>query len=278
MIERISDAGGLVSGMALDHRDSLRSAAARAAMATDAGSLSAFKSAAVGALAPAASVVLLDHELGADAIARLGTSTALLMPLEAQGYETVADGRVTTLLADFSPADARRLGAVGCKLLLPYLPERAAARAQEAVARDAIEACATQGLLLVLEPIVYEGSGPAFAEAVIGTARRLARLGPGVLKLQFPAGSADDSAACARLNDACGATPWVLLGGGAGADAFLEQLAIAVRAGARGFIAGRTMWEPALTADPIARERALREICLPLLRRAAVAAAGARAL
>lgn len=195
------------------------------------------------------------------------------MPLEEQGYESVGDGRVTTLLSDFSPGHARALGAVGCKLLLPYHPDHAeAARLQEAVARHAIDACHASGIGLVLEPIVYDAKDASFALCVIETARRLAKLGPDVLKLQFPAGSPDEGAACRAMTDACGDVPWVLLGGGADARTFLRQLGTAMAAGARGLIAGRTLWDAALVPDRRARDRALGEVCLPLLREAAAVA------
>jgi tagatose 1,6-diphosphate aldolase len=270
MIERLADPSGQVIGLAIDHRDSLRTAAARRGMPTDPVTLAGFKADVVAALGADASVVLVDEELGGAAIARLPKDTALVMPLEEQGYETVGDGRVTTLLAEFPPARARERGAVACKLLLPYHPDRTeAARLQESVARQAIEACRGARLGLVLEPIVYEATGAAFALAVIETARRLALLGPDVLKMQFPAGSPDDGAACRAVTDVSGDVPWVLLGGGADAGTFLAQLETAMRAGALGFIAGRTVWDPALVADPRERERALREISGPLLREAA---------
>lgn len=125
MTLRIANDRGVVVGLALDHRDSLRVAAAQRGMPTDRATLSAFKAEVTAALAGVASVVLLDEELGSGAIAKLRKGTALVMPLEEQGYESVGDGRVTTLLDDFSPARAASLGAAGCKLLLPYRPDLA---------------------------------------------------------------------------------------------------------------------------------------------------------
>ena len=270
MIDRIADERGIVVGLALDHRDSLRAAAARRGLPTDSATLSALKAEMAHALAGDATVVLLDDELGRDAIASLPGHTALVMPLEEQGYETVGDGRVTTLLPDFPPARARERGAIGCKLLLPYHPEHAeAARMQEAVALRALGSCRAAGVGLVLEPIVHGAEGASFALCVIESARRLAKLGPDVLKLQFPSGSPDEGAACRAMTDACGEVPWVLLGGGADARTFLQQLATAMAAGARGFIAGRTVWDAALVAGAPERAHALAEVCLPLLQEAA---------
>lgn len=277
MIEALLDARGIVSGLALDHRDSLRAAATRRGLPADDATLAAFKADATAALAPHVSVLLLDLELGAGAIAWLTGEPALVMPLEEQGYETVGEGRVTTLLPGFSPQRAASLGAVGCKLLLPYQPRHAeSARLQERVALGAREACDAAGLGLVLEPIVYGSDGAAFAADVIESARRLAALGPHVLKVQFPAGSGDDAAACAALDRACGGVPWVLLGGGADAATFHAQVATACRHGARGFIVGRTVWDAALVADPAQRAEALAGTCTRILREATDLAAGAR--
>lgn len=258
-----------VVGLAIDHRDSLRVAAARKGLPDDAHALASFKSRVVRALAPSATVVLLDHDLGADALRYMPERTALVMPLEAQGYEAAGEGRLTTLLDDFSPARAAALGAAGCKLLLPYRPDLAdAARKQEALVARVREGCRAAGIALVLEPIVHGLEGAPFADAVAESARRLAALGPDVLKLQFPRGAADEARACRELTAACGKLPWVLLGGGADGDAFLAQLEIAMAAGARGFIVGRTIWDAALVGEERASDLALRDVCGPLFARA----------
>lgn len=264
-------------GLALDHRDSLRAAAARGGLPTDHASLAAFKADAAAALSGIASVILLDEELGAGAIAWLTGEPALVMPLEEQGYESIGDGRVTTLLAGFSPQRAARLGAIGCKLLLPYHPQRLeSARLQERVALQARDGCDAAGIGLVLEPIVYGVEGSAFAAAVIETARRLAALGPHVLKMQFPSGSGDDEAACRALSEACRSVPWVLLGGGVDPATFHRQVAVACRNGARGFIAGRTVWDAALVSGAEERAAALAGTCASILQAAGEIAASSR--
>lgn len=266
-----------VVGLAIDHRDSLRAAAARKGLLVDTHTLASFKSRVVHALAPGATLVLLDHELGADALRQVPEGCALVMPLEAQGYEAAGQGRLTTLLEDFSPARAVALGAAGCKLLLPYRPDLAeAARAQEALVTRVRDACRDAGTALVLEPIVHGLEGEPFTAAVVASAGRLAALGPDVLKLQFPQGAADEVRACRALTEACGAVPWVLLGGGADGGVFLAQLEMAMAAGARGFIAGRTIWDAALVGDERAGDRALRDVCVPLFQRAARIARAAR--
>jgi tagatose-1,6-bisphosphate aldolase len=269
MIERIASARGAVCGLALDHRDSLRVAARRRGFPEDPASLRAFKVELVRGLARLSTVVLLDVELGLDAFTELD-GTPLVVPLEAQGYESLGEGRITTLLGDVDPARAAALGAVGCKLLLPYRPDLAEpSRLQEEMVSRVVAECRAADVLSIIEPIVY-GEVVELATAVTETARRLARLGPDVLKLQYP-GSAR---VCEELTRVCGAVPWVLLGGGTDADTFLAQLRDAVHGGARGYIVGRTAWDAVLVEDPDEQRAAISERAAFLARAVQVAEGG----
>jgi tagatose 1,6-diphosphate aldolase len=224
-------------------------------------------------------MILLDAEYAAAQAIAAGAipgATGLVVPLEAMGYGDVARVAQTTFLEGWSPAKARRLGASGAKLLLPYRADVSdqAAR-QEDVVRTAVAGCREAGLALIVEPIVYRrdgeetAGGGRFAELVSEGARRLAALEPDVLKLQYP-GSAE---ACRALDDACGrAVPWVLLGGGASEDVIGGQIEDACRAGASGFIVGRTLFDAGLVVDPDESRRALLERSRPLLERLAAIA------
>ena len=153
-------------------------------------------------------------ELGAPAVA-LGAPgpCGIVVPLEAQGYEDVAAGRVTTFLPGFSPELARMLGAAACKLLLPYRPDHEASAArQDDVVREAVAGCHAEGLPLILEPIAYalpdetsEAFAALFPSLVVASAERLQALGPDVLKVQFPRDDHGDEAAwCKQLDVVCG--------------------------------------------------------------------------
>jgi len=251
---RIATGVGAVCGLALDHRDSLRAVARARGYPDDDASLRSLKTELARGLARESSVVLLDFELGAEAMAELD-GVPLVVPLEAQGYETVAEGRVTTLLPDVDPERAAAQGAVGCKLLLPYRPDlKDAARRQAETAAAVVGSCRAAGMLSIIEPIVY-GDVAGLGARVVETARNLARLGPDVLKLQYPG----DVEYCRRLTEVCGAIPWVLLGGGTNEETFVAQLRDACTAGARGYIVGRTAWDTALVTDAAARARAIAE-------------------
>ena len=220
-------------------------------------------------------MVLLDAEYAAAQALAAGAvpgSTGVAVPLEGMGYGDVAKLDVTTFLEGWSPEKARRLGASGAKLLLPYRVDVAdqAERQERGRRRGGRAAAGRPAWRLILEPIVYQregeerAGGDRFAELVVEGARRLATLEPDVLKLQYP-GSAE---ACAELDGACGSLiPWVLLGGGADPAVLEGQIEDACRAGASGFIVGRTLFDAALVEDEAESDRALA--------RAVPAAAGA---
>jgi tagatose-1,6-bisphosphate aldolase len=247
------------------------------------GELRALKLVLTRVLAPAATALMLDAELGGLALetGAVPSTVALIMPLEAQGDESDGDRPATTLMADFSPALALRYGADACKLLLPYRaddPDPAAR--QEALVASTVAACHEQGLPLVIEPIVYRRSGEsveahvaAHPQLVLRAVQRLQPLGGDLLKLPFPVpslSSATEQAAleaCRAVADACRDTPWVLLGAGVEVDVFVEQVRIAATAGASGFLAGRGIWGAVLEADPDQWELVATTICLPSLER-----------
>lgn len=273
---------GLIVGAAADHRDSLRAELERRGLQVTDEEVGDAKARIAEALAPVASLLLLDVEIGAPAaIARgaIRNGPPLVLPLENQGYGDVASVSETTLMEDFSPAKAVELGAAGCKLLLPFRVDAAdQAVRQERVAARCADACRTAGIPLVLEPIVYRRKGEElavdrYAELVVAGAARLAALDPGLLKLQYPG----SPAACRALHEASGGSAWVLLGGGADEATLVGQVCEACVAGAQGFVVGRTLWVDALVADMDERRRRIAETVRPRLERLAAAVRAQRA-
>jgi tagatose 1,6-diphosphate aldolase len=272
-VDTIAGPDGVIVGAAVDHRDALRVVLARKNLDVSDAEVSALKVCVARALAPHASTMLLDAEFSAAQAVAAGAlpgDTALVIPLEANGYGEASTAASTRLLEGWSAAKAAALGASGCKLLLPYRVDRVEhARGQEQVVRAAVRDCHEAGVALVLEPIVYEASGEAFGDLVVEGARRLATLGPDILKVQYP-GSA---AACRRLDKACGPrVPWVLLGAGASGDALATQIQRACEAGASGFIVGRTLFADALSRDLETTASELRDVSVPLLQKLATVA------
>ncbi len=261
---------GAINALALDHRDALRNAYKRIGVPdVDDRTMLDVKGRVADALGELASALLLDTS----ALARCRRAGAgLLVPLEEQGYEPLAGGRLTPLLDDFRPADARELGADGCKLLLWYRADhpQTAARQRELVVRAA-EDCHRHGLALVVEPLVHRLEGEdedayagAFGELVAAAARDLADAGPDLLKLQYPG----DAAACARAAEAAAPLPWTLLGGSdVDGETFAAQLDVACAGGACGFIAGRTIWGGVLPLDAARQDAWLHDHARPLTAR-----------
>lgn len=275
---RLGGERGVIAGIAIDHRDSLRVMLERhGSTPRSTAQLRSLKLLLTRVLAPAATAIMLDEELGGLALeaGAVPATVALIMPLEAQGYETTGEGPTTTLLDNFSPAVALGYGADACKLLLPYrVDDPSPAARQAALVTSTAAACHELGLPLVIEPVAYRRpaeTAAAYADAypqlVIGAVERLQPLGADLLKLPFPVldmTSVNEAAAveaCRSVAEACRNTPWVLLGAGVDTDTFVEQIRLATSAGASGFLAGRGIWGAALQVDPDEIERVATTIC-----------------
>jgi tagatose 1,6-diphosphate aldolase len=83
-----------------------------------------------------------------------------------------------------------------------------------------------------------------------------------MLKVEFP-GYVEDDAGKSKAYEACRQldvsvhAPWVILSAGVNYETFKTQVEIACRAGASGFLAGRSIWrDAASTSDPAARTNA----------------------
>jgi tagatose 1,6-diphosphate aldolase len=269
-LEPLATPAGVFCMLALDHRDALRNAFRRAGVEdVSAELLLDVKARIARVLGDGASGILLDHA----AVACRPPHAGLLLPLEAQGHEPLDAARLNRL--EFDAAQARGLGADGCKLLLWYRADHPASAAlqRELLARAA-EDCHRHGLPLILEPLVYKLEGEsdeaytaAFADLVVAAAAELHDCD--LLKLQFP-GSA---AACARATEAAAPLRWALLGGSeVDGETFAGQLTTAIRAGASGFIAGRAIWGGVLGLPVEEQEPWLRRKAIPLFERLVAAA------
>lgn len=269
-LRRIASPAGVLCVLALDHRDAMRNAFRRVGVEdVSAETMAETKARIIEAVAASASGALLDHDA-----ARRSRPDGLgvLVPLERQGYAALDGGRLNEL--EFAAADAVAVGADGCKLLLHYRADhRATAARQHALVARAADECQRVGLPLVVEPIVYrledeseDAYLAAFADLVVAGAETLSGSGVDMLKLQYPG----DRSACERLTAAAAPLRWVLLGGGeVDAEEFAVDLEAACRAGACGFMAGRTVWGGALGLPAPEQRRWLAERARPLFERLA---------
>lgn len=257
-LQQLANRQGIFVICAMDHRGSLKDMLSREAPAGYPEMVD-FKMDLCRALAPYASAVLLDPEYGAaQAVASglLPRETGLLVSLEKSGYARAGEeGRITELIPDWSVDKVKRMGGNGAKLLLYYRPDlpEVAHRQLETVKKLA-EDCLRADLPLVVEPVSYrvkerERNPGDFArkkpQMVIETARQITALPVDILKAEFP-GSLQ---ACQELHRAS-AAPWVILSGGVNFEEFYQQVEIACKAGASGFLAGRALWQEAPSITP----------------------------
>lgn len=242
-----------------------------------------FKRAVVRALAPTASGVLLDPEVGvAQCIVdgSLPARSGLVVAVEATGYTGPSTARRSAILDGWSVSKAKRIGASAIKLLLYYHPHAANAddqeRLVERVAREAI----AEDIALFVEPLSFSLDADqgglrddARRAVVVETARRLTGIGGDILKAEFPFDASVTDvdrwrAACAEVNEAS-AVPWVLLSGGVDGSTFEAQAKVACEAGASGVLVGRSVWAEAASLRDGARDEFLETEARARLRRLA---------
>ncbi|MGI8574366.1 MAG: tagatose 1,6-diphosphate aldolase [Egibacteraceae bacterium] len=274
-LAQMSTREGIFTILAADHRDSLRAVLApEDPESVTPSTMTRTKLALLEALAHEASGVMLEPEF--NAAQAIGTralpgSVGFMCALEAQGYLGDPEAWQTSLLDGWSVEKAARLGASGIKLLVLYRPDAGrVTELQDQMISAVIAECARYDVPLFLEPFGYTvkpGLSPDSSEyaakrrsIVVETVRRLGALGPEVLKVQFPVDTRHEEDrgawrdACAEL-DAASPAPWALLSGGDPYELFREQLQVACRAGASGFMVGRALWGEAVTLPPDERDK-----------------------
>jgi len=280
-LQQCASASGRFTIVALDHRQSLRKMI-RPSDPDRVGysELVEFKRAAVRALAPGATGVLLDPELGAAqciADGSLPGHAGLVVALEATGYVGPPTARISRILEGWSAHGARTIGASACKFLVYYHPEAPNATEQQALVSTAVAECHAAGLPIFVEPVTHAVTrdgrleGEERRKTIVRTARAMTNLGADILKLQFPYGPDETDRgrwrdACAEITDLAG-RPWVLLSGDNSPDAFVELAEVACRAGASGVACGRGIWAEAAPLSGDARQAFLSQVAVPRLHR-----------
>ena len=264
-LQQISTAAGHFIMCAMDHRSGLITMLEDAHHAVpDYDEIVQLKLDMCSTMGAFSSGILLDPEYGAaQCIAGnvLSGRTGLLVAIEATGYEKDPTGRLTTLLKDWSVEKIKRMGASAVKILVYYRPDikKLAAKQLKTIAAVAAD-CNKYDIPLLVEPKTYRVEGEQmdsaeFArrlpEMVIETARQITQLPVDVLKAEFPADvkyekDAAKLAGYCRGLDAASRIPWVILSAGVDYDTFKQQVIVACRAGASGFLGGRAIWQEAL--------------------------------
>ena len=245
-LDRLATASGQFAILALDHVRSF----ATTVRPDDPDSLSAddilaSKEGFIRGLAPDASAILIDPVL---ASRQFGSSppvsAGILVGIEDGDYESAASA--PRLLPGWSVDRAARLGADGIKISVYFDPDGDTS-ASVGFVREVARQCDLVDLPLFCEPLVRQPGNGDMRRQVLEGIRRFGDLGVDVLKIQFPCDTRHERSraswadACAEA-DELSPTPWALLSEGRDVAEFTELLAIACRAGASGFLAGRVIW------------------------------------
>ena len=271
---------GVFTILAFDHRQSfVKMLNPNAPQAVTYTEVVAAKSDVVRLLAPHASAVLLDPVYGAAqtiASGALPGRAGLLIAIEESGYTGSDLARVSSLLPGWSVEKAKRMGADAVKFLVYYHPYAGELTAlQEEMIADVIRSCREADLAFFLEPVSYSidpdltknsaGFAAQLPGLMVEIARRLGALGPDVLKLEFPGNATYDTdeasweRAC-RAVSAASPRPWAVLSAGVDFEVFSRQVEVACRAGASGYIAGRSLWKEGIPLPSAGRVEFLNTV------------------
>ncbi len=268
------ESGGLAM-LAVDQREALRTMlrSARAVASVSDADMREFKTTATRILSPYASAVLVDRELGLDAVvdekAVAGTCALIASADQFHPGNGIPVDRIT--IDELStPERAAELGAKAMKLLVLWRSDEDPAERESMVA-EFVARCHRANLLAIIEPVVRPPRRHAEFDkesAILLAAEELGNTGADLYKGEMPLGgkgSDSELARACRELDARLTTPWVILSSGVEPDLFPNAVRQAVTAGAVGFLAGRAVWSCTLPfADP---RNALRDLAVPRLER-----------
>jgi len=283
-LQSISTPDGNMLIVAADQRNGMKAAIKDAPHGSDAitrEELAEVKADLVRHLANHAPAILLDPEVALPGIVDdgvLSRETALVVGLDASGFETVDGLKYTRYVPGATPHSIREQGADVAKMLWYTRPDKQGLDSRVAgEIRDLVAACEAEGLLLIVELLTYQLEGEsdeeyaaAFPTLVADGAALAVACGAKILKLQYP-GSAEG---CARVTEAAQGVPWAVLSAGVDHETFIGQVATAVAHGAAGAMAGRSLWKDSLSADAGRREELLTNRAMPRLRELADAVDG----
>ncbi|HEY4510806.1 MAG TPA: hypothetical protein VJG29_00350 [Candidatus Paceibacterota bacterium] len=229
---------GFFSMLALDHRGSFKKSMGDA---TD-EEMTSRKRDIIQALGNRPSGILIDSDYGLEALKTSGISAPYLMAMEKSGYEERGDERHTELI--HTGEEIQKDGAAGAKLLL-YMRGDEGDASQIDVAGRALAEAEKASLPLFLEVVIYgEGRGHVGERTLTAmTALQARGVVPSVWKVEAP-GTPELATETTRV---AGGTPWILLSRGAEFERFTWELKESLAGGARGFLAGRSLWQEALS-------------------------------
>lgn len=279
--------GGGFAMVAIDQRESLRRMFPLVnGEEVDDETLRKFKSAAIAALSPIASAVLLDRHYGlADRRpAELAKDTALVLAAD-DLYHPLGQPVLATSLDPFVTEEyAQQVGADALKLLVIWQEDGSSAEREDLVG-SFLDLAQRVGTPSLLEGIVRPARGGQWLdhhhrhEAILRAAAELSGYGCSIYKAEVPGYIQGDVSLVREQSERLTAllrVPWVVLSNGVAQAEFARAMVEAVEGGASGFLAGRAVWSDTVRDEQPAA--ALRERAVPRLRglRASVSEATSR--
>jgi sulfofructosephosphate aldolase len=249
---------GVFALLALDQRETLRSILIKAGRPSSDADVSAFKVEVARWLTPAASGLLIDPVFGFDPVRAervVPDSCGMILAVDEFSQEPgglVEDTRLDRKLLGQQAVDN---GARAFKYMVIWRHGQGMG-AQRREVQDFVEGCRRLGVASVLEGLVHPSSLPADAldDAILEAAAELGRYQPDIYKGQIPTQGKGTPVEIDRLSRQVVASlpcPWVVLSGGVPTELFPGAVEIACRAGASGFLAGRGIWGPSITAPDL---------------------------
>lgn len=184
----------------------------------------------------------------------LPRDTGLLIGIDASGWETSPEGyRISKMVDGIDARKVRELGATGGKIMIYLRADIPAANVQNLeTLRTCIEDFSHEDLLLVVEFLTYQLEGESKEEyeskipmLIVEGSRACLELGSKVLKIPYPG----SEQACAEVTAIAGDVPWAVLSAGVDHKTFLPQIEAAMKNGASGVIAGRSLWKDCISLD-----------------------------
>src|SRR5258708_4306629 len=169
------------------------------------------------------SALLIDQAIGLPAYIK--KSKPFLLPLEESGYTEKLGERITEI--SYTVDDLKFDGASGAKILLYFNPSVETSKVQLHTAKKIMEECKQKNFPLFLEIRVYDPvKGDKIEDQVeslvLDSLKMFIENGitPDVWKLEYPA----NLAACQKITQLVGNTPWILLTKGASFEMFVDEL------------------------------------------------------
>ncbi len=185
--------------------------------------------------------VLVDPEFGFPSLDYKAPNTGLILTLEASDYSG-DKSLVPTIISGWSVHQVKSNYAVA-KLLIYYHPAEKNALEKKKLIIELSQSCKYEDISFLIEPIMYNPNGSEslskteYQDAHLQTLQEFQKYCD-VLKIQYPG----DALACATITAELD-VPWILLSRGMNYEEFANALRVSMENGAKGFAAGRSVWQ-----------------------------------